>query len=79
MTRQIVEPLVRRAALTQSFNDAWQLIAGLFLLSLLAVPLIRKTHLKPSAMGPGTTHLGHSCPEIPAQWPPPPARNHITH
>jgi DHA2 family multidrug resistance protein len=53
LTRQIVEPLVRRAALTQSFNEAWLLIAGLFLLSLAAVPLIRKAHLKPTPMGPG--------------------------
>jgi DHA2 family multidrug resistance protein len=53
ITREIVEPLVRRAALTQSFNDAWLLIAALFLLSLVAVPLIRRAHLKPSAMGPG--------------------------
>ncbi len=53
LTRQIAAPLVRRAALTEAFNEAWLLIAGLFLLSLLAVPLIRKAHLKPSAMGPG--------------------------
>ena len=66
ITRQIVEPLVRRAALTQAFNDAWLLIAALFLLSLLAVPLIRRAHLKPTAMGPGHRRRlgGHSCPEI---------------
>ncbi len=52
VTRQIVEPLVRRAALTEAFNEAWLLMAGLFLLSLLAVPLIRRAHLRPSAMGP---------------------------
>ncbi len=51
LTRQIVEPLVRKAALTESFNDAWLLIAGLFLLSLLAVPFIRRANPKPEVIG----------------------------
>ena len=45
------EPLVRKAALVQSFNEAWIVIGVLFALSLLVVPFMR---LRKSAMGPGT-------------------------
>jgi DHA2 family multidrug resistance protein len=41
VTKSLVEPLVRKAALVYSFNEAWLLIAGLFAVSLLMVPLIR--------------------------------------
>jgi DHA2 family multidrug resistance protein len=41
-TTQMIAPLLRRAALTQSFNDAWILLAGLFAISLLALPLMRR-------------------------------------
>jgi hypothetical protein len=41
-TAQMIAPLLRRAALTQSFNDAWILLAWLFALSLLALPLMRR-------------------------------------
>lgn len=37
-TREMVAPLVRRAAMTMSFNDAWLLLGGLALLALLALP-----------------------------------------
>ncbi|MBS0472982.1 MAG: DHA2 family efflux MFS transporter permease subunit [Proteobacteria bacterium] len=49
--RDFAEPLVRRAALVQSFNDAWIVIGVLFALSLLVVPFMK---LRPSPMGPGT-------------------------
>jgi DHA2 family multidrug resistance protein len=39
-TRQMVAPLVRRAAATMSFNDAWLLLGALVALSLLAVPFV---------------------------------------
>jgi DHA2 family multidrug resistance protein len=42
MTRAIVTPLVKRAALVQSFNEAWFLMAALFAASLLLLPLIRR-------------------------------------
>ncbi|HEX4861177.1 MAG TPA: DHA2 family efflux MFS transporter permease subunit [Rhizomicrobium sp.] len=53
MTKAILGPMVKRAALTQSFNEAWLLIAILFAVSLLALPLIRRAHIADSAMGPG--------------------------
>jgi DHA2 family multidrug resistance protein len=40
-TRALIEPLVRRAALTASMNDAWFLLAALFAAALLMVPAIR--------------------------------------
>ncbi len=49
--RDYAEPLVRKAALVQSFNEAWILIGVLFALSLLVVPFMK---LRPSSMGPGT-------------------------
>jgi len=50
--RAMVEPLVKKAALVQSFNEAWILIGILFALSLLLIPFMRNVHR--SAMGPGT-------------------------
>jgi DHA2 family multidrug resistance protein len=54
LTKAIVAPMVKRAALAQSFNEAWILIAILFAVSLLALPLMRRAHIHGSAMGPGT-------------------------
>jgi DHA2 family multidrug resistance protein len=59
LTKAIVAPMVKRAALTQSFNEAWILIAILFAVSLLALPLMRRAHIADSAMGPGTEHGTH--------------------
>jgi DHA2 family multidrug resistance protein len=42
-TRALIEPLVRRAALTESMNDAWFLLAVLFAAALLMVPAMRPT------------------------------------
>ena len=53
MTKAIVLPMVTRAALTESFNEAWQILAGLFVLSLFALPLMRRVRLANSPMGPG--------------------------
>jgi DHA2 family multidrug resistance protein len=41
-TREMVAPLVQRAAMTMSFNDAWLLLGGLVALSLLAAPFVAK-------------------------------------
>lgn len=57
-TKAIVAPMVKRAALTQSFNEAWIAIAILFAISLLALPLMKRAHIPDTAMGPGTVH-GH--------------------
>jgi DHA2 family multidrug resistance protein len=38
--REMVEPLIRKAALVLSFNEAWLVVGGLFALSLLALPFI---------------------------------------
>ncbi|HXL70867.1 MAG TPA: hypothetical protein VN935_06455, partial [Rhizomicrobium sp.] len=40
ITRTMIAPLVRRAALVQSFNEAWFLMAALFALSLLMLPAV---------------------------------------
>ena len=40
-TKEQVAPLVERAALVLSFNEAWLALGGLFVLALLAVPLLR--------------------------------------
>ncbi len=49
--RQYAEPLVRKAALVMSFNEAWIVIGALFALSLLVLPFM---HIRRTAMGPGT-------------------------
>jgi DHA2 family multidrug resistance protein len=38
ITQALIEPMVRHAALTQSCNEAWWLLGGLFLLALLLLP-----------------------------------------
>jgi DHA2 family multidrug resistance protein len=58
LTKAIVAPMVKRAALAQSFNEAWIAIAILFAISLLALPLMKRAHIPNTAMGPGTMH-GH--------------------
>jgi hypothetical protein len=55
--RAIVEPMIRKAALAMSFNEAWLILAALFALSLLSIPLMRKAHLTQSAMGPGASSM----------------------
>jgi len=52
ITKAMLKPLVERAALTQVLNEAWFALAALFALSLLALPLMRRVHLKKSSMGP---------------------------
>ncbi len=41
-TRAMVTPMVERAALTQSLNEGWMLLAGLFVLALLLIPTVRR-------------------------------------
>ncbi len=41
-TRELVEPVVRRAALVWAFDDAWLFIGALVLAALLLLPLIRR-------------------------------------
>ncbi len=48
--RAMAEPLIRKAALVQSFNEAWIVIGAVFALSLLVLPFMR--HIRRSAMGP---------------------------
>ncbi|MBV8977649.1 MAG: DHA2 family efflux MFS transporter permease subunit [Alphaproteobacteria bacterium] len=59
LTKAIIAPMVQRAALTQSFNEAWMVLAALFAVSLLALPLMRRAHIPDTAMGPGTDHAVH--------------------
>lgn len=51
-TRDFVAPLVRRAAFTASIDDAWIFIGGLVLLSLLLLPLMRRTPPRPLQQAP---------------------------
>jgi DHA2 family multidrug resistance protein len=50
--RALVEPLLKKAALVQSFNEAWLVIGVLFALSLLVLPFMHRIQRSP--MGPGT-------------------------
>ena len=43
ITKRILAPLIQKAALTEVINEAWLAIGALFALSLLALPLIKKT------------------------------------
>jgi MFS transporter, DHA2 family, multidrug resistance protein len=51
-TKETVRPLVERAAAVASFNDAYFLLAGLFLLSLALLPFLRPTPAPPEAVEP---------------------------
>ncbi len=51
-TKETVRPLVERAAAVASFNDAYFLIGGLFLLSLALLPLLRPTPALPESVEP---------------------------
>jgi len=46
VTQALIEPMVRRAGLTQSCNEAWWILGGLFLLSLLLLPAMRRQKIK---------------------------------
>lgn len=41
-TRQMVEPMVRRAAMTMSFSEAWAVLAIIMVATVVLLPLIRK-------------------------------------
>ena len=53
-TRQLVAPLVERAAAVASFNEAFLVLALLFLLSLLALPLLQQRSSAQPASGKET-------------------------
>ncbi|MBV9330825.1 MAG: hypothetical protein JOZ55_04660 [Alphaproteobacteria bacterium] len=48
--KAMAEPLISKAALTLSFNEAWLIVGGLFALSLLALPFIRSVPPAESGM-----------------------------
>ena len=52
MTKAMIGPLIREAALLLSFNEAWLVIGSIFALSLLTLPWMR--HLRRSEMDPAT-------------------------
>jgi DHA2 family multidrug resistance protein len=62
--KAMVEPLIRKAALTLSFNEAWLIVSALFALSLLALPFMRRHAVSPplaaSAPGGGTRTAAES-------------------
>jgi DHA2 family multidrug resistance protein len=41
-TKEMVRPLINRAALVQSFNEAWLMLGTIFVLALMALPLMRR-------------------------------------
>jgi DHA2 family multidrug resistance protein len=43
VTRALIEPMVQRAALTQSCNEAWLVLGALFLAALVLVPVMGKS------------------------------------
>jgi len=45
--RAIIEPMVKKAALVQAFNEAWFALGLLFVLSLFLVPMLRRADTKP--------------------------------
>jgi DHA2 family multidrug resistance protein len=45
VTQALIEPMVRRAGLTQSCNEAWWILGGLFLLALLLLPAMRRSRI----------------------------------
>jgi MFS transporter, DHA2 family, multidrug resistance protein len=51
-TRMLIEPLVKKAGITQSFNEAWLLLAILFALALFALPFIRRSDEKRTRLLP---------------------------
>ncbi len=51
LTRTLITPLIKRAALTQVLNEAWIALAVLFALSLLVLPLMGRLQPKRPAMG----------------------------
>ena len=46
ITRAMIRPLVERTALTQSLNEGWFLLAALFALALLTVPVMKRAQLR---------------------------------
>ena len=52
LTRNLIAPMIKRAALTQSFNEAWFVMAALFAASLLMLPAIGRVRHSPSKPAP---------------------------
>jgi DHA2 family multidrug resistance protein len=54
--KAIFEPMVRKAGLAMSFNDAWLVVGACFAISLLALPLMRRTE-RPQSLAIGAQKL----------------------
>ena len=52
-TRMLIEPLVKKAGVTQSFNEAWLMLAMLFALALFTIPFIRDRIAKRTSITDG--------------------------
>ena len=57
-----VKPIVARAAATMAFNEAWLLIGGILLASLLLVPLLRSSAVPNRVLEPELERLAHEIP-----------------
>ena len=51
-TKNMVAPLVERAALVQSFNEAWLMLGAIFVLALVALPLMHRLPARASRVAP---------------------------
>jgi DHA2 family multidrug resistance protein len=54
-TKEMVRPLIDRAALVLSFNDAWLMLGTIFVLALMAVPLMRQLPIAANCAAPSET------------------------
>jgi hypothetical protein len=54
--KAIFEPMVRKAGLAMSFNEAWLVVGACFVVSLLALPLMRRTE-RPESIVAGAQKL----------------------
>ncbi|HSZ11849.1 MAG TPA: DHA2 family efflux MFS transporter permease subunit [Rhizomicrobium sp.] len=52
-TKMLIEPLVKKAGITQSFNEAWLMLAVLFALALFTIPFIRNAIAKRTSITDG--------------------------
>jgi len=51
-TKEMVRPLINRAALVLSFNDAWLMLGTIFVLALMVVPLMRRLPIAANCAAP---------------------------
>ena len=66
ITKAMISPLIRKAALLLSFNEAWLVIGSIFAVSLLTLPWMR--HLRVSEAVPISPIAPRSLPPSGSNW-----------